>query len=109
MKYYRPLSKIVKKRNIHYNSRHFLPVPAKIKSVTILADNLPANGSYPFTLSDKGEVIHEGIITNGLPIKFTPPIKVAFGKHEFCFHVAMLPDIEHVTGSIEIEYSLSIF
>ena len=109
MKYHRPLSKIVKKGILTYNTRPFLPIPVNVNAVKIIADNLSTKFSYPFTVTDMGILIFKGSIVSGQALEFLKPLKIAFGKHDFCIQVANLADIEHITGNIEVDYSLSIF
>lgn len=109
LKYHRPLSKIVKKGILTYNTRPFLPIPVNVNAVKIIADNLSTKFSYPFTVTDMGILIFKGSIVSGQALEFLKPLKIAFGKHDFCIQVANLADIEHITGNIEVDYSLSIF
>lgn len=109
MRLTREFTKKIKNNVLIYTTRPTLPIPVKVKSVTICSETILPEHPLNYTLTNHGVVLMQGTLFPGQSIDFDPPFKAKRGSHEFQITVGPINGIAEITGQIQLEYSLSIF
>lgn len=106
MKYNRAFTKKIKQNKLTYTTRPSIPLPVKVKAVTITLDDYQLEHSLSYSVTHNGAEILQGSVENGVPVTLSTPLKVARGQHEFQIITGPFNGIDEISGQIQLEFSV---